>query len=385
MLFIHANIHTMEAEPILDGYFKVENGIFSEIGNMSDLKSLNGELLDLQGLRVYPGFVDAHTHLGMFEDGLTFEGDDGNEESDPITPQLRAIDAINPLDRCFAEALEAGVTTVITGPGSANPIAGQMAAIKTSGRRIDDMVIAAPVAMKFALGENPKAVYHGKNQMPSTRMATAALIREQLCKAARYLEDQKKAEENTEDYDPPEYDAKCEALLPVMKKEIPAHFHAHRADDIFTAIRLAKEFDLNYVIVHGTEGHLIAQELKREGAPVLCGPFLTDRSKPELRELTPATAGVLSAAGVSTAIITDHPVIPLQYLPVCAALAVREGMDPEQALRAITIEPARICGIDRRVGSIALKKDADFVVFDGEPLQLAAKPKMVFCCGKRVK
>lgn len=386
MLLIHARIVTMEERDYADGYLRLENGKISAVGEMADLQRKPGEeQLDLSGLTVYPGFIDAHTHLGMWEDGLTFEGDDGNEETDPVTPQLRAIDAVNPMDRCFREALEAGVTTVITGPGSANAIGGQMAALKTHGVRVDDMVLQEPVAMKFALGENPKTVYHGKNLAPNTRMATASLIREQLTKAQRYRQDKNKALEDEESFDPPEYDAKCEALLPLLERKIPAHFHAHRADDIFTALRIAAEFDLRFVIVHGTEGHLIADILAGEEVRVLAGPILCDRSKPELRNLTPANPGLLAGAGVQTAIITDHPVIPVQYLPLCAALAVREGMEEGDALRAITITPARICGLDRRVGSIAPGKDADLAVFDQHPLSLSAKPRLVFCGGKRVK
>ena len=383
MLLINAVLHTMGGEPIPNGFIQVKGNVIAALGDMKDVPTEKEETIDLKGQSVYPGFVDAHTHLGMFEDGLDFEGDDGNEETDPVTPHLRSLDAINPLDRCFSEALAAGVTTVVTGPGSANPIAGQLTAIKTYGRRVDAMVLRAPVAMKFALGENPKSVYHGKNQMPNTRMATAALIREQLAKAKRYLSEKRRSEQDDE-YDEPEFDAKCEALLPLLEKKIPAHFHAHRADDIFTAIRIAKEFDLEYVIVHGTEGHLIAEELREEGAKVLSGPILCDRSKPELRELTPAAPGILNKAGVQAAIITDHPVIPLQYLPFCAALAVREGMQEKEALRAITLYPAVICGIADRVGSLCVGKDADFCVFGENPLQISAKPHMVFCGGKRV-
>ncbi len=385
MLLINATIHTMEGDPIDQGYLWIQEDKIAEIGSMDQLTDKDQETLDLKGKHIYPGFIDAHTHLGMFEDGLTFEGDDGNEETDPITPHLRGIDAVNPMDRCFSEALDAGITTVVTGPGSANAIAGQMVALKTSGHRVDSMILKDPVAIKFALGENPKSVYHGKNQMPSTRMATAAVIREQLYKTVRYQEEKRKAEEDSDSYDPPEYDAKCEALLPLLERKIEAHFHAHRADDIFTAIRIAKEFNIDYVIVHGTEGHLIEEDLVQERARVLAGPILCDRSKPELRELTPKNPGILNKAGVPTAIITDHPVIPIQYLPVCAALAVREGMDPGQALRAITIVPAQICGLDHRVGSLKKGKDADFSVFSGDPLQLPVKPDMVFCNGKRVR
>jgi imidazolonepropionase-like amidohydrolase len=388
MILINADIYTQEERygVVRNGSLRIQEGKIVGIGESPcQIGALpDEETVDLNGLRVYPGFVDAHTHLGMCEDSLTFEGDDLNEDTDPLTPHLRALDAINPADRCFQEAAMAGVTTVITGPGSANPIAGQMIAIKTYGNRIDDMIIAQPVAIKFALGENPKTVYHGRNQTPSTRMATAALIREQLNKAQRYLKEKQQAEDRPDDYDLPEYDEKCESLLPLLKGQIAAHFHAHRADDIFTAIRLSKEFSLNYVIVHGTEGHLIVDQLRRESARILSGPFLCDRSKPELQNQSPACPGILTQSGVCTAIITDHPVIPLQYLPVCAALAVREGMKPEDAIRAITINPAKICGISHRVGSIALGKDADISVFAEDPLDLMAKPRMVFSSGQRI-
>lgn len=384
MLIMNAVIHTITGNPIQNGWIRTQDGIIKEIGSGLKQPQQGEEVLDVQGAGVFPGFVDAHTHLGMWEDGLSFEGDDGNEETDPITPQLRAIDAINPIDRCFSEALAAGVTTVVTGPGSANPIGGQLAAIKTYGTCIDEMIVKAPVAIKMALGENPKSVYHGKNQTPSTRMATASLIREELYKARRYMEDLQRSEDD-EDFDAPELDMKSEALLPALKGDIEVHFHAHRIDDIDTAIRIAKEFHLNYVIVHGTEGHLITSRLLKEGTRVLAGPFLCDRSKPELKNLTPANPGILSNAGVPTAIITDHPVIPLQYLPICAALAVREGMKYEDALKSITINPAIICGIDDKVGSIEVGKDADLVVFETNPLEMTSKPKFVIAGGKLIQ
>lgn len=383
MLIQNAKIYTMAGDPIDSGYLLVKDGKIQQIGPMPAPSVEEEEVLDLKGAQVYPGFIDVHTHLGMWEDGLTFEGDDGNEDTDPVTPHLRGIDAVNPLDRCFEEAYAAGITTVVTGPGSANPIGGQLAALKTAGRRIDKMIVRAPIAMKMALGENPKSIYHGKGQTPSTRMATAALIREELYKTRRYLEELELSKKD-EEIDPPEYDMKCEALMPVLNRQLPVHFHAHRADDIFTAMRLGKEFDLDYVIIHGTEGHLIADELAEEDVPVLSGPILCDRAKPEMKNLTPASPGILFRNGVRIAIVTDHPVIPIQYLPVCAALAVREGLDREQALRAITIYPAQICHIEDRVGSLEPGKDADFVVFSTDPLQISAKPDMVFVSGRRM-
>lgn len=380
LLITNANIHTMTDKDVLSGYIRIENGIIKSVALGSPATSKNARVLNVGGADVYPGFVDAHTHLGMWEDGLAFEGDDGNEETDPVTPHLRAIDAINPMDRCFSEALEAGVTTVVTGPGSANAIGGQMAAIKTYGNCIDDMIIKAPIAIKIALGENPKNVYHSKDETPSTRMATAALIRNEFLKAKRYADNIEKAQ-ISDDCDMPEYDMKCEALIPAIKRDIQVHIHAHRADDIYTAIRIAKEFNLDYVIIHGTEGYLIADGLKKENARVLCGPILSDRCKPELKNQTPASPGILSSKGITTAIITDHPVVPIQYLTLSAAIAVREGMDREEALKAITVNPAKICGIEDRVGTIQAGKDADLVIFDSDPLDINSKPKYVIAGG----
>ena len=382
MIIINGKIITMAQRDYENGYVRIENGKITAVGDMKDCPQ-DTEIINAGGALVLPGFIDAHTHLGMFEDSLGFEGDDGNEESDAATPHMRAIDAINPMDRCFDEALRAGVTTVITGPGSANAIGGQLAAVKTGGKCIDDMVIKAPVAMKMALGENPKTVYHGKGEAPNTRMATAAIIRNQLEKTKRYIEDARRAETDG-DFDRPEFDEKCEALMPLFTEGLPVHFHAHRADDIFTAVRIAGEYHLQYVIVHATQGHLVADELAKKGVKAFCGPFLCDRSKPELHDLTPESVGILCKSGVECAIITDHPVIPIQYLPLCAALAVREGMDYENALKAITINPAKLCKIDDRVGSIEVGKDADITLFDKNPLSIFAKPKAVILDGKRV-
>lgn len=385
MVLINAQIYTMGPLGFIkNGFVKINGNIIENVGKMEELDIENEQVVDMKGKYLYPGFIDAHTHLGMVEDGLTFEGDDINEAVDPVTPNLRAIDAINPMDRCFSEALSAGVTTVITGPGSSNPIAGQMVAIKTYGTRIDNMIIKDPVSMKFSLGENPKNTFSEKSQSPSTRMAVAALIREQLSKARKYLLDKNEFFNNPDENEEPEFDAKNEALIPLLKREIPAHFHAHRSDDIFTAIRIAKEFNLDYVIIHCTEGHLIADELKRENTKVFSGPFLSDRSKPELVNLTPKTPGVLAKKGVKASIVTDHPVTPIQYLPVCASLAVREGMDAYEALKSITINAAEIAGIDNRVGSIEPMKDADILVFEHDALDFRSKPVEAFFEGKKV-
>ncbi len=384
MNFINAYIYTAEGQPISNGYITVENGKITKVGEMEDFSPFADEkIIDLKGKRIYPGFIDAHTHLGMWDDGLGFEGDDGNEDGETAAASLRAIDAINSFDRCFTEAHEAGITSVVTGPGSANPIGGTMAAIKTTGGRIDNLIIQSPVSMKMALGENPKTTHHNRDESPMTRMATAKIIREALIKAKRYADDVQKASED-EEYDLPDFDADCEALIPVIRGELPVHIHAHRRDDIFTGIRIAEEFGLKYVLVHATEGYMVADELAKCGTVIFSGPFLCDRSKPELVNQTPAAPGIIAAAGICSAIVTDHPVIPIQYLPLCAGLAVREGMDYDSALRAITINPARILGLDDRIGSIKIGKDADFSIFDTDPLTLAAKPLAVLIDGKTV-
>ena len=342
------------------------------------------EEIDVKGLTVTPGLIDAHTHIGLFGDSLGFEGADANEDSDPITPHLRAIDGINPQDRMFEEARKAGVTSVVTGPGSANAIGGQFAAIKTAGVCVDDMIIKAPCAMKMALGENPKTVYNEKSQTPMTRMGTLALIRETLYKAKNYKDDLKKYYEDTEENDKPEFDMRLEAMLPVINKEIPVNIHAHRADDICSGIRLAKEFDIDITIEHCSDGDIIADILQRENIAVNLGPTLTDRSKPELKNLSFDTYKNLSGRGLSVAIITDHPEITQDNLPLCAAMAVSKGMDEEQAFNAITINAARNCKIQERVGSLEIGKDADICVFSDSPVKFGAVFKMTFIDGKRV-
>ncbi len=383
MILTHARLFPVDAPPIGDGFLAVADGKIAALGRMEDCPE--GERTDLGGLRLYPGFVDAHCHLGIFGDSLGFEGADGNEMTGPVTPHLRAMDGVNPFDRCFQEAREGGVTTVLTGPGSANAIGGQFAALKTAGVCVDEMAIAAPVAMKFALGENPKRVYKGRNETPITRMGTAALIRTALRRAQEYAAKCARHRADPERHPLPDYDARLEALVPVVEGRLAAHFHAHRADDIATALRIGREFQLKMVIVHGTEGHRIAGLIARSGVPVITGPTLSDRSKPELAHLTTENAARLAAAGVQVAICTDHPENPIQYLPLGASLAVRAGMDPEAALRAITLGAAEIGGIAHRVGSLTVGKDADLVAADGDPLAVDTRIRMVWVDGVLVK
>lgn len=379
MNYIIAKIYTCDKAftIIKNGYLTVENGRIANIGDMSEFTAA-GECTDLCGRSVYPGFIDAHTHLGMWENGLGFEGDDGNETTDPSTPQLRALDAVNAYDYCFNEALASGVTAVMTGPGSSNPIAGQALCIKTIPGRIDKKIVREPAAMKFALGENPKTTYHEQDESPVTRMATAAIIREQLMLARRYMEE-KNAAEN--DADLPDFDMKLEALVPVLTRELPAHFHCHRRDDIFTAIRIAEEFGLDYVLVHATEGYMCADELKECGARVLCGPIICDRAKPELRNLSTGAPGTLEQAGIMPVIITDHPVVPIHSLTLSAGIAAREGLSRESAILGITRVPAELLGVADRIGSLEKGKDADFCVFTGDPLTVDAKPEIVVVDG----
>ncbi|MEQ2456861.1 amidohydrolase [Flavonifractor hominis] len=385
MRIINGVVHPMDGPVIPRGFVAFEQGKITAVGPMEALTGAeDGPVLDAEGGHILPGFIDAHCHLGLFGDALGFEADDGNEQTDPCTPHLRAIDGVNPLDRSFREAREGGVTTVLTGPGSANPVAGQFLALKTDGRWVDEMVVRDPAAMKFALGENPKSVYNERKETPVTRMATAALIREQLCKAQEYQDKQNKADEDP-DRDMPDYDPKLEALLPVLEGKLPAHFHAHRADDIATAVRLSREFGLKLVVVHGTEGYRVAELLAGEDVPVITGPCLTDRSKPELAGQTLENPALLSRAGVKVAICTDHPETPIQYLPLCAAMAVRGGMEPEQALAAITRVPAEIAGIAGRVGTLTPGKDADIVVTQGHPFAWDGAVRAVFLDGKQVK
>ena len=383
MLIQNGIIHPVDGPVIQKGFVATRGDKIAAVGAMENLPHEDfGDVFDAGGCHVTPGFIDAHCHLGMFGDSQGFEADDGNECTDPVTPQLRAIDALNPMDRCFEEARRGGVTAVLTGPGSANPIGGQFAAVKTTGHWVNGMILSAPVSMKFAMGENPKTVYHERKETPSTRMATAAVIRTALTKARGYQSRMERAEDAK---DVPNFSEKNESLLPVLEGELPVHIHAHRADDIATAVRLGEEFGLDYVIVHGTEGYLVAEELKAAGCTVITGPSLSDRSKPELRNMTIENAALLQKAGVPVAICTDHPVIPIQYLPLCAGLAVRGGMDVEAALEAITLTPAKIGGLEKRMGSLTVGKDANIVVTAGHPFEMMSEVKLVLLDGKAVE
>lgn len=381
-LIKNAEIITMTGENYKNGCILFDEKILyigEEIPQDAD------EIIDADGKIVTPGLIDAHCHVGMFEDSLGFEGDDGNEDSDPVMPHLRAIDGINPFDRGFADAYNAGVTAVVTGPGSANPVGGQFAAVKTYGICVDDMIIKAPAAMKMALGENPKCVYNEKEEAPVTRMGTMALIRELFIKSQEYLRQLEEYEENNEDNEKPDFDMKLEAMIPVLRREIPVKIHAHRADDICSAIRIGKEFNVDITIEHCSDGDAVAPILEREQLPVMLGPTLSDRSKPELRNLTFDTYKNLSDRGLDVAIITDHPEITIENLPLCAAMAVKHGMDEKKALEAITITAAKNCRIDDKIGSLAVGKDADIAVFTDFPTRFDAVCAMTFIDGKRVK
>ncbi|HHV59464.1 MAG TPA: amidohydrolase [Clostridiaceae bacterium] len=383
MLIKNAKILTMAGRTIENGYLIIGNGKIVEIGSMDEIPMGGfGEEIDAKGSFVLPGFIDAHCHVGMWEDGVGFEGIDGNEMTDPVTPQLRAIDAIYHADRAFVEAREGGVTTVVTGPGSANVLGGQFAAVKTYGRSVDEMVVKEPIAMKAAFGENPKRVYNSKSKMPMTRMATAAMLRETLIKAKNYKTAIDNYNRDSEKNKKPEFDFKLDSLLGVVSGDVIMKAHAHRADDILTAIRIAKEFGIRITLDHCTEGYLIKDILAEEGYPAILGPLLSDRSKIELKNADLKGPGILSKAGVRVAIMTDHPVIPVQYLCLSAAMAAKAGMDEEEALKAITINAAQITGIDNRVGSIECGKDADVVIFNTHPFDLKAKVLYTIISGK---
>lgn len=373
-------ILTMEEKDYEKATVLVEDGKIKNIGE--DLKiPEDTEVYDGKGKVMIPGMIDAHTHVGIGEEGIGWEGADYNEMSAPITPHLRAIDAINPHEKGMEDARTHGITSVMTGPGSANVIGGENIVIKTTGNTIDEMVVKNPAGMKSAFGENPKRVYKDQNKSPKTRMAVAAKMREAFMQAEDYLKEKENAKKENKPF---KRDIKMESIARVLNKEIPLKAHAHRADDIMTIVRIAKEFDLDVTIEHCTEGHKIVDELVDAGFPAIVGPSLTTRSKVELMDRSYKTPGILAEAGVKVALMSDHPVIPIHYLPVYAALAVKSGMDKREALKAITINPAEILGVEDRVGSIKEGKDADLVLFDGDPLRLESEVKEVFINGEIV-
>lgn len=380
MLFIkNGMIHDAIHEEPFQGSILVEDGKIRAIGESLEVPE-GTQVVDAGGLQVYPGFVEAHGHIGLDGYGIGYEGMDYNEMNDILSPQMRGIDGVKSLDPALPKAAAAGITCVCVGPGSANVLGGTFTTIKTVGKRVDDMVVRDGVAMKCAFGENPKRVYRDKKD--SSRMTTAALLREILFKAREYMEKKEAAGDDLSKR--PAFDIKLEALIPVLKREIPLKAHAHAAEDLFTALRIAKEFNLKITLEHVTEGHLIVEELAKENVPLAVGPTLTSASKFELRNKSWTTPGLLAAAGCQVSIITDSPVIPQEYLPLCAGLAVQAGMDPFAALQAITINPAKHAGIADRVGSLETGKDADIVITDGCPFEVSTTVKYVFIDGKAV-
>ena len=372
MLFKNATIYTMEQDPFV-GDFKIDKGVFTEVG--TNLTANEGEdVQDLIGLYVFPGLVESHCHLGMEETAIRFEGDDVNEITDPITPNMRGIDGCNPMDETIESALKGGVTTVAAGPGSANVLGGTFFAYKTKGNCIDEMTIQNPLAMKAAFGENPKRCY--KDKKIDTRMQISALLRETLEKTKEYLAKKEAGKDVA-------YDQKLEAMIPVVKRELPLKCHAHRADDILTAIRIAKEENIKITLDHVTDARCILPQIKESGFPCICGPALTHKSKFELANMSFETPNELYKAGILFSIITDSPVIPQQYLPLSAALAHKAGLPEYEAIKAITINPAKILGLDNRVGSIKVGKDADFVVCTKNILDTQNEITAVYVDGKK--
>ncbi|HJA36623.1 MAG TPA: amidohydrolase [Firmicutes bacterium] len=360
-------VKTMAGPDIENGQVLLDGGKIVAVGKEVNAPA-DAQVIDATGCLVTPGLIDGHCHIGMEEAAIGFEGTDGNECTDPLTPQVRAIDAIQPMDETLAQAAAAGVTTAVTGPGSGNVVGGTFVALKMHGSRVDDMVLKYPVAMKCAFGENPKRVYGTQKKMPMTRMGTAALLRDLLARTVEYDEAKKAYAADPKNNKKPAIDVKLEAMLPVIHKEIPLKAHAHRADDIFTALRIAKEFDVDITLDHCTEGHLIVDELVKEGKGVLVGPTMGDKSKFELKNKSFETPKAMNEAGLTMCIVTDAPVLPLEYLSLCAGLAVNAGLDEQEAWKAITINPAKITGLSDRVGSLEVGKDADVAIFRGNPI-----------------
>ena len=368
-----ARIYRMAGEPLDNGTIVIRGGKIAAVGVGIDIPA-DSRVIDVSGKVITPGLIDAHTHLGVYSEALAWAGEDGNESSQPITPGMDVLDALYPDDVGLAEAAGGGITTVMVAPGSANPVGGQCVIIKTRQRStVEEMILRRHAGLKIAFGENPRRVYGSKDKAPVTRMAVANLIRQTLVKAQEYL-----AQADKEDR---KYDLDMEAVSRVLKREMPLRAHAHRVDDIVTALRIAREFDVEIIIEHATEGHRIASWLARENARLVLGPNMTTRSKMELRSRSLAGAAVLAGEGVKFALMSDHPVLPSSLLPVYAGVASRYGLSPDRALQAITLDAAEISGVSDRVGSLVAGKDADLVVWDDHPLLLAAKPRIVMIDG----
>lgn len=372
LYIIGGKVLAMTGEIWDKGYLCIEDGKIKELGPMKNgapfpLQTGNSvQIINALNCIVMPGLIEAHCHMGITEEKKGMEGDDCNEAVNPITPYLRAIDAINPMDSAFSNALQAGITGAMIGPGSANVVGGSFAFIKTHGRNIDKLIVKSPAAMKVAFGENPKVNYGDQGKSPATRMAVAAMLREELFKAWVYRGKKEKGQIKEEDF-------RYECWLPVLEGEIPLKAHVHRADDILTAIRIAKEFHVSMTLDHCSEGHLITEDIRQSGFPAIVGPDLASRNKIEVQNMAFKTVGILNKAGVKTAITTDHPVSLIQALPICAGLAVKAGLDKMEALKSITLYPAQICGVEKRMGSLEVGKDADIVIFDGDPLEISTR------------
>lgn len=372
LVIIGGRVLTMAGQAWEKGYVCVAAGKIKAVGPLEPGQPFlipeafrEAEVLHAEGGTILPGLIEAHCHIGIMEEKTAGEGNDGNENVQPLSPWLRGIDGINTMDAAFGEAVRAGITSAMIGPGSANVVGGQFALLKTWGRCVDDLLIAEPAAMKVAFGENPKANYRDQGKSPVSRMAIAGLLRQELTEAVSYLEQRKVGKREKE--------FRYECWIPVLEKKIPLKAHVHRLDDIFTAIRIAKEFDLDMTLDHCTEGYLAAERIGEEGYPVIVGPDLTIRNKIEVQNRNFQTVGILNRAGIKTAITTDHPMTPIQTLPLCAGLAVKAGMDENEALKSITIYPAEICGAAHRIGSLEAGKDADVSIFSGNPLEIMTK------------
>lgn len=370
----NGRLYTIEHGVVEQGTVLMDNGKIAAVGTDVTIPA-DAQVIDVEGRIVTPGFIDAHTHIGIDEEIHQPIGDDCNEMTEPNTAELRAMDAINYRDLSFQDAVKAGITTVMITPGSANVFGGLVAVMKTAGKTYKEMLLNGEAGLKMAFGENPKRVYGEKDKTPSTRMATMAIARQGFYEAKEYLN---KSEEDRE------FSLQTEHIAKALDGGIPVRAHAHRADDIMTAIRLRDEFNLDLVVEHCTDGHLIVDELKEAGVPVAVGPSLSNRAKVEMENVTFRTPGVLASAGIDVAIITDAPCTPIQYLPICAGMAMREGMTEEDAFKALTIVPAKILKVDDRLGSLTAGKDADVVVWNNHPMEIMGRPEMVFVNGKQI-